>query len=522
MRLCSTSLPCNIITYTCLHPGRQVLAGAVLAHWYHTVAASFESSCKRVPAYVLPRVTLRHFSLCTRLTIPADCSAGTTLTVDTFHAPHSWVALPQSYVNSYIETETLPAALRLRSASRSATNVVVSWRGDASTSSSSIQIPTALAQAAALSTGDEVMFEVLRDPPDADIVHITAASADDWSVMEANAEHLTTTMLEQLKFVRKGDKLPIWIRGQSSVTCEILSCTPEDTVAMTSGSIVSVQAPETPDVASDKLEQSAQEMKMSGNEEQDAAQSALDQLTQATGGTVDGSVLEELIKQTPKSTSKRISGPLRLRVQVHCTSCRAMSSFQTNRFEINCTQAEMLGSCSAAATSYVLQKSCLCKAEVSVQEWRDSHFDMPVQLAQRTLHTTFTLGVFVSTAMAEAASVTPGKQFLLQKQPKAEQADGALVHVYAHPDVAEGHVCMSTDMMRQLAVMPHSQVRMNRTQDHDWEGFVLLLTSHVTRHKHVCCGITSSNSRLDVEWHSSMHCRYGCTPTTHRRRSCRV
>jgi hypothetical protein len=94
-----------------------------------------------------------------------------------------------------------------------------------------------------------------------------------------------------------------------------------------------------------------------------------------------------------------------------------------------------------------------------LQKWGDARFSMPMQLGSRKLHTTFALGAFVTPGLAEAASITPGKCYLVQKQPNAAKPDGVVINVYPHPDVAEGHVCMSPDTMRQAALAPHSQVR---------------------------------------------------------------
>ena len=175
-----------------------------------------------------------------------SCVCSGTLTVETVHAPHAWVALPQAYVNAYMERLNLPVALRLRvsNASDSTTDALVSWQGDVASKANSIEVPAALAAAAGLRAGDAVSMEVQKGLPDAAIVQVAAASAEDWLVVEANAEHLTQAMLSQIKAVRVGDKVPVWIRGQSSVTVTVLSATPADAVVLTNGSTITIQPPE--------------------------------------------------------------------------------------------------------------------------------------------------------------------------------------------------------------------------------------------------------------------------------------
>lgn len=75
---------------------------------------------------------------------------------------------------------------------------------------------------------------------------MTVASIDDWDVIESNASNLTAALLHQLKVVRKGDTVPIWIRGQSSVDVTVVTAQPADAVILSNDSIVSVEPPATP------------------------------------------------------------------------------------------------------------------------------------------------------------------------------------------------------------------------------------------------------------------------------------
>jgi hypothetical protein len=157
---------------------------------------------------------------------------------------HSWVGLPQSVVNHYLQ-QNLPiqAIFRLVCQGESGRDVLVAWNGLTCGGNECIEVPRALALACGLREGDVVVPEPVTNLPHASMVHVTAASLDDWEVMEVNAEHLTQALLQQLKVVRKGDTLPIWIRGQSSVTVKVEAVSPADIAVLQNDSIVSIQPP---------------------------------------------------------------------------------------------------------------------------------------------------------------------------------------------------------------------------------------------------------------------------------------
>ena len=108
------------------------------------------------------------------------------------------------------------------------------------------------------------------------------------------------------------------------------------------------------------------------------------------------------------------------------------------------------------------QCSCVRLLAACLQEWGDAEFDMPMQVGSRTFRTACTIAAFVSCELAESAGMPPGKSHLLQKQPGASREDSTMMAVYGHPAVAEGHVCLATDAMRQAGLMPHSQVWLAR------------------------------------------------------------
>jgi antitoxin component of MazEF toxin-antitoxin module len=240
------------------------------------------------------------------------------LAVEIVHAPHSWVALPQAYVNAYMERLTLPVAFTLHQAGSSGRGALVSWQGDASASANAIEVPVALAGALELQSGDKVSLEVEANLPEASIVHVAAASKEDWAVIDVNAEHLTTAMLSQLKAVRVGDQVPVWIRSQSSVTVKVLSATPADAVVLTNGSIVSIQPPEEPAASTTTFG--------GANPTADNATEAQPQSpgTDAANGSdlTSRKNKDENVnaKADAQPVRKKVEGPLRLRVQVRASS----------------------------------------------------------------------------------------------------------------------------------------------------------------------------------------------------------
>lgn len=158
--------------------------------------------------------------------------------------PHNWIKLPQSYVNHFLELKKdLQAVFRLKRVPAAERDCLVAWNGLVCHEPGSIEIPQALASGLGLHEGDVVDPEHVTGLPKATLVHVTVASADDWAVIESNAANLTAALLQQLKVVRKGDTLPVWIRGQSSVDIRVVSAQPADAVVLSNDSIVSVEPP---------------------------------------------------------------------------------------------------------------------------------------------------------------------------------------------------------------------------------------------------------------------------------------
>jgi antitoxin component of MazEF toxin-antitoxin module len=209
------------------------------------------------------------------------------------------VALPQAYVNSYIDDLSFPAVLRLSRPSQPEKNWIVSWKGDVTKRASEIEVPASLAEALQLHQGDQVSFQIVKGCPEATLVYLEAASKDDYDVVETEAEVLTKSILQQMKAVRQGDVIPIWIRGKTFVHVTVLTTKPDHEVLLTNDTIVSVKPPD------------AASMRDTGSDTSKAEQLARDGKGRSEKIASAGNGLHS-------DKPRRLTGPLRLRVQVWC------------------------------------------------------------------------------------------------------------------------------------------------------------------------------------------------------------
>jgi antitoxin component of MazEF toxin-antitoxin module len=177
---------------------------------------------------------------------------------------------------------------------------IVSWQGDITKQASEIEVPAALAEALQLSQGDQVSIDVVEGCHAATLVYLEAASKDDYDVVETEAELLTKSILQQMKAVRQGDIIPIWIRGKSSARVRVLSTSPACEVLLTNDTIVSIKPP-------------------------DAAGNLISKVDDSNVSDAD-KVANMLNGVNGNTKPKRVTGPLRLRVLVCsnstcCFSC---------------------------------------------------------------------------------------------------------------------------------------------------------------------------------------------------------
>ena len=257
------------------------------------------------------------------LSNPAMCCRGHALTVATVDEHHCWIGLPQAWVNSAFDSHDLPCAVRVRATGGAApADALLSWRGDCSRRDGTVQVPRALARACGLQDGSEVTADIVPKLRTATTVHLTAASAEDWGVMETEAELLTKSILEQMKAVRAGDHIPVWIRRQSSVTVKVVSAEPDSAVALASDSILSIQPPDVPAgtgaaqsiSAADAAAANGRADSASSEAPEDVMQKIMQQLRErGDRALADGA---SLLSDGGNKPHKHISGPVRLRVHV--------------------------------------------------------------------------------------------------------------------------------------------------------------------------------------------------------------
>jgi hypothetical protein len=96
---------------------------------------------------------------------------------------------------------------------------------------------------------------------------------------------------------------------------------------------------------------------------------------------------------------------------------------------------------------------------IGVQAWEATELGMSMCLSNQTLISTYTTAVFINVELAAACGLQPGSQFSLKKSADADSGSAARMPVYSHPAVPQGHVCMASTTMQQLALPELSQVR---------------------------------------------------------------
>jgi Peroxisome biogenesis factor 1, N-terminal len=225
--------------------------------------------------------------------------------------PYNWVRLPHTVSSSLLGTTTSALlVLRLKHVINTDREFYVAWNGLPCREAGCIDVPQKLGEALGLQEGDIVRPEVVSGLPVAKQIHASVASADDWEVVECNAENLTKALLLQVQVVRKGDTLPIWIRGQSTVNVVIQSAQPQDVVLLKNDTIVSIEPPQKPaavDVSSAPVNNNT----ATANDIEPSKVASTDACS-----IRDNWMLADVLRQTP--TSPTISGPMRLRVKVCC------------------------------------------------------------------------------------------------------------------------------------------------------------------------------------------------------------
>ncbi|BGP12537.1 hypothetical protein JCM10213_007619 [Rhodosporidiobolus nylandii] len=79
---------------------------------------------------------------------------------------------------------------------------------------------------AGLKEGMQVSIELLRELPTAATVNVTPLSADDWEILETNAEFVEMFLLNQVRAVKEGMTIGCWVSGTTLVRFVVDSNTP--------------------------------------------------------------------------------------------------------------------------------------------------------------------------------------------------------------------------------------------------------------------------------------------------------
>ena len=86
--------------------------------------------------------------------------------------------------------------------------VTVGWTG----------LPASAASAAAGVAGQTVQLQLLNSLPNGTTVNVSPVSADDWELLEANAEFVESHLLSQVRAVRVGQTVCVWVgKGRSLI-----------------------------------------------------------------------------------------------------------------------------------------------------------------------------------------------------------------------------------------------------------------------------------------------------------------
>ncbi|BGP52636.1 Peroxisome biosynthesis protein pex1 [Rhodotorula sphaerocarpa] len=94
-----------------------------------------------------------------------------------------------------------------------------------------------------LEEGTKVNVEMLRDLPHATTVNVTPSSADDWEVLESNAEFVEMYLLNQVRAVKVGMQVGCWV-GATLIRFDVDSTSPDtDSPLMLSSATELIVAP---------------------------------------------------------------------------------------------------------------------------------------------------------------------------------------------------------------------------------------------------------------------------------------
>ncbi|KAG5341525.1 hypothetical protein C0989_009886 [Termitomyces sp. Mn162] len=175
----------------------------------------------------------------------------------------SLVNLPISIYGPLLERNVRPQHLaihlKLVSTKKPNENVeaYVGWTGMASASSlthftstqnpekalETVEIDPQYAQGLGLSQGDLVEIGLLHDLPLAKSVATEPLTSDDWEIIEIHASHVESTLLSQVRVVKVGQEIDVWVMGRTRVRLRVVSMDPAsrgDALLLTTNTEVSI------------------------------------------------------------------------------------------------------------------------------------------------------------------------------------------------------------------------------------------------------------------------------------------
>lgn len=134
------------------------------------------------------------------------------------HSRDCFVSIPAGLFPSPT-TSTGPLTLRLEWGSETGnyTRAWVGWGGkvtqpsSGSNTSNRIGIPDRLAECLSLPEQTHVDVRLEADPVVSSMVHVEPASADDWEMLELNANFVECNLLSQISVMTEGVSFPFWI-----------------------------------------------------------------------------------------------------------------------------------------------------------------------------------------------------------------------------------------------------------------------------------------------------------------------
>ncbi|KAL4538628.1 hypothetical protein Ndes2526B_g03078 [Nannochloris sp. 'desiccata'] len=161
----------------------------------------------------------------------------------------SWISLPSSLITQLTRNsnrDAWPVVIRLQPVDfsgepSSSAPLFFSWAGGASDTPKSIGISAAIARGLNLEEGSFAYISTESHVPAAASITVEPASADDWEVVELNADLIESHLLEQVGVASLDQPLVVWVHGQP-IEFKVSATTPPNAnvVRLVDGSQVAI------------------------------------------------------------------------------------------------------------------------------------------------------------------------------------------------------------------------------------------------------------------------------------------